>query len=75
MSIESLDPSVAAFMQGNIHACPLRGHSTTFQLVDEFGDGKPYAGLTFEITDYEDTVYSGQLDATGSGKVINHFCG
>lgn len=75
MSIESLDPSVAAFMQGNIHACPLRSHSTTFQLVDEFGDGKPYAGLTFEIIDYEDAVYSGQLDASGTGKVTNHFCG
>lgn len=75
MSIEALDPSNAAFMRGNIHACPLRGHSTTFQLVDEFGDGKPYAGLKYEVIDYEDTVYSGQLDAKGAGKVTNHFCG
>jgi len=75
MSIESLATSDVPFMKGNIHACPLRGHSTSFQLVDEFGDGKPYAGLTFEVTDYEDTVYSGKLDATGSGEVANHFCG
>lgn len=75
MSIEPLDPSVAAFMQGNIHACPIRGHSTSFQLVDEFGDGKSYAGLTYEIIDYEDTVYTGKLDATGSGNVNDHYCG
>ena len=62
-------------MGGNIHACPLRGHSTSFQLVDEFGDGKPYAGLPYEVTDYEDTIYTGKLDATGAGKVNNHFCG
>ncbi|MFJ7313348.1 lipase family protein [Pseudomonas sp. NPDC098747] len=75
MSIEPLDPSIAAFMQGNIHACPKRGHSTSFQLVDEFGDGKPYTGLAYEIIDYEDTVYTGKLDATGSGKVDDHYCG
>jgi hypothetical protein len=75
MSIEPLDPNVAVFMQGDIHACPMRGHSTSFQLVDEFGDGKPYAGLIYEIIDYEDTVYTGMLDATGSGKVENHYRG
>ncbi|VEF13697.1 lipase family protein [Pseudomonas fluorescens] len=75
MSIEPLDPSIAAFMQGKIHACPSRGHSTSFQLVDEFGDGKPYNGLAYEIIDYEDTVYTGKLDATGSGKVDDHYCG
>lgn len=31
--------------------------------------------LPYEITDYEDTVYTGKLDATGAGKVNNHFCG
>jgi hypothetical protein len=75
MSIESLAASDVPFMVGNIHACPLRGHSTSFQLVDEFGDGKPYAGLPYEVTDYEDAVYTGKLDATGAGKVDSHFCG
>jgi len=75
MSIKSLTMSDVPFMGGSIHACPLRGHSTSFQLVDEFGDGKSYAGLTFEVTDYEDTVYTGKLDGTGTGKVDNHFCG
>jgi hypothetical protein len=75
MSIESLSAHDAKFMQGKTHACPVRGHSTSFQLVDEFGDGKPYAGLAYEAIDYEDTVYTGKLDSTGSGKVAKHFCG
>jgi pimeloyl-ACP methyl ester carboxylesterase len=75
MSIETLAVSDRPFMGGNIHACPLRGHSTTFQLVDEFGDGKPYAGLSYEVIDYEDTVYTGKLDAVGAGRVDNHYCG
>ncbi|WP_223450074.1 MULTISPECIES: lipase family protein [unclassified Pseudomonas] len=75
MSIGPLAASDAPFMSGNIHACPLRGHSTSFQLVDESGDGTPYAGLPYEVTDYEDTVYTGKLDAIGAGKVNNHFCG
>jgi hypothetical protein len=62
-------------MLGDIHTCPLRGHSTSFQLVDESGDGQPYAGLAYEVTDYEDVVYTGKLDATGSGKVEHHYCG
>jgi hypothetical protein len=75
MSVVALAASDTPFMKGNIHACPLRGHSTSFQLIDEFGDGKPFAGLTYEVTDYEDAVYTGKLDATGSAKVENHFCG
>ncbi|MFJ4547066.1 lipase family protein [Pseudomonas sp. NPDC088885] len=75
MNIEPLAASDAAFMSGHIHACPRRSHSTSFQLVDEFGDGKPYAGLAFEIVDYEDTIYTGKLDAKGFGKVDNHHCG
>ena len=62
-------------MDGKILACPLREHSTSFQLVDEFGDGLPYAGLTYQVIDHEDIIYTGTLDATGSGKVENHYCG
>lgn len=75
MSIEPTDSGIAAFMQGNIHACPRRGQATSFQLVDEFGDGKPYAGLTYEAVDYEDIVYTGKLYSSGSGKVLDHYCG
>ncbi len=62
-------------MDGKILACPLREHSTSFQLVDEFGNGQPYAGLAYQIIDYEDIIYTGTLDATGFGKVENHYCG
>ncbi|HDS1738019.1 lipase family protein [Pseudomonas sp. BP8] len=75
MTYEPLAKVDKASFGGRIHACPLRDHSSSFQLVDEFGDGKPYAGLTYEITDYEGVVYSGQLDSAGSGKVQGHHCG
>lgn len=32
-------------------ACPLKGNWVSFQLVDEFGDGKPYAGLSYILQD------------------------
>lgn len=75
MNIETPSATDLRFMQGDIHACPKRGHRTSFQLVDEFGDGKPYAGLSYEVIDYEDTVHSGKLDATGSAKIDDHYCG
>jgi hypothetical protein len=62
-------------MSGEIHVCPLKGHSSSFQLVDETGDGQPYAGLAYEVSDSEHTVYTGTLDATGCGKVENHHSG
>ena len=62
-------------MGGEILACPLREHSTSFQLVDEFGNGQPYAGLAYQLIDHEDIIYIGTLDATGSGKVEKHYCG
>ena len=75
MSTKSLAASDVPFMSGSIHACPLRGHSTSFQLVDESGNGSPYAGLAYEVIDYEDMVYTGKLDVSGAGKVSNHYCG
>lgn len=63
------------FMDGAILACPLREHSTSFQLVDEFGNGQPYAGLAYQLIDHEDIIYTGTLDATGSAKAENHYCG
>lgn len=75
MNLNSSSANDVPFLRGDIHACPLQGHSTSFQLVDEFGNGKPYAGLVYEVTDYEETVYTGKLDATGSAKLDNHFCG
>lgn len=75
MSLASLKDGDKPSLDGRIQTCPLRGHSTSFQLVDELGDGKPYAGLAYVVTDYENVVYTGKLDDTGSGKVDNHYCG
>ncbi len=63
------------FFSERIHACPRRTHSTSFQLVDERGDGRPYAGLAYEVSDSEEVVYLGVLDETGTGRVNRHYCG
>ncbi|WP_404936951.1 lipase family protein [Pseudomonas sp. JDS08PS003] len=75
MSFKSLPPGDGPSMEGRMYTCPLRGQATSFQLVDEFGDGKPYAGLAYEATDYEDVTYTGRLDANGVGRVEDHYCG
>ncbi|QVM92866.1 lipase family protein [Pseudomonas entomophila] len=55
--------------------CPTRGEQTSLQLVDENGDGTPYAGIFFEIFDIEGEQYSGYLDSNGKGEAHNHFIG
>jgi hypothetical protein len=56
-------------------ACPLRGHFISFQLVDEFGDGKPYAGLAYTLQDSAEQRYTGRLDADGFAKIENCYRG
>jgi pimeloyl-ACP methyl ester carboxylesterase len=56
-------------------ACPLRGDWISFQVVDETGDGKPYAGLSYVLQDSAHQKYPGILDADGSAKVFNHYQG
>ena len=62
-------------LKGRMLACPVGGKRTTFQLVNEVGDGEPYAGLMYEVTDFEGFKYAGALDSTGTGEVNNHFAG
>ncbi len=62
-------------LRGRVFTCPVQGKRTTFQLVDEFGDGKLYAGLAYEVVDFEGFKYSGFLDSSGMGEVVNHFAG
>ncbi|WP_426200838.1 lipase family protein [Pseudomonas sp. TWP3-1] len=62
-------------LSGKSEACPLRGDWVSFQLVDETGDGKPYAGLAYVLQDSAHQKYSGVLDADGSAKVVNHYQG
>ena len=62
-------------LSGRMFTCPVQGKRTTFQLVDEFGGGKLYAGLAYEVVDFEGFKYSGYLDSSGAGEVVNHFAG
>lgn len=58
-----------------IFACPIQDCRTSFQLVDEFGQGEPYAGLGYEAIDREGVTYQGVLDVQGKGTVIAHYSG
>ncbi|MBC3373014.1 lipase family protein [Pseudomonas sp. SWRI92] len=62
-------------LSSRIFACPVAGKWTSFQLVDESGAGEPYAWLAYVVTDSEGQTYRGNLDASGVGKVDNHFAG
>lgn len=75
MTCKTLSKTDQANFSGELHTCPLHDHWSSFQLVDEFGDGLPYAGLLFELMDYEGTIHTGQLDRTGFGKVDRYYCG
>lgn len=55
--------------------CPARGSWISFRFVDEFGDGKPYAGLTYELTDSEGEKTEGNLDSDGYAKVGDNYKG
>ena len=48
--------------------CPLRGHWVSFRLVDEHGDGRPYAGLPYTLHDSQGQKYEGTLTLTGLHK-------
>ena len=60
---------------GKMFACPLKGHWVSFQLVDEFGDGKPYAGLAYTLQDSAEQKYTGALDAQGFAKIEDCYRG
>ncbi|MGE8175206.1 lipase family protein [Pseudomonas fluorescens] len=55
--------------------CPARGEWISFRLVDEFGNGKPYAGLAYVLTDSEGQKHAGTLDGDGFAKVVDSYKG
>lgn len=61
--------------KGRILSCPAMGKTTSFQLIDEFGSGEPYAGLAYKVIDSEGLVYNGFLDSVGASSVVNHCSG
>lgn len=71
----TFDEQLKSSLNSRLFVCPEQGKWSSFQLVDEWGSGEPYAGLAYEATDSEGYKYGGYLDVTGTGKVDNHFAG
>ncbi len=71
----SMEKELESPLSSRVLACPAQGRWSSFQLVDEFGSGEPYAGLAYVVTDSEGKKYKGNLDAAGAGKVTEHFAG
>ncbi|WP_350613130.1 lipase family protein [Pseudomonas sp. HY7a-MNA-CIBAN-0227] len=73
--MSTLDEELKRPLNSRMFTCPAQGKWTSFQLVDEFGEGRSYAGLSYKVIDTEGHAYTGKLDTTGTGKVENHFAG
>lgn len=73
--MKSMDEELSSRLSSRVLSCPIQGRWTSFQMVDEFGSGEPYAGLIYTVIDSEGRKYSGYLDITGTGKITNHFAG
>ncbi|MEN8641456.1 lipase family protein [Pseudomonas sichuanensis] len=73
--MKDLYDEISAPVNSKMFSCPAQDCRTTFQLVDEFGQGKPYAGLSFEAVDREGITYQGVLDAKGGAVVSDHYSG
>lgn len=71
----SLEKDLESRLSSRVLACPIQGKWSSFQLVDEFGSGEPYAGLAFTAIDSEGLKYTGHLDITGTATITNHFAG
>ncbi|MGP6426943.1 MULTISPECIES: lipase family protein [Pseudomonas] len=70
-----MDKNEASQLSDQRRSCPLRGNWISFRLVDEFGEGKPYAGLSYELSDTEGEKKSGTLDADGYAKIEGSYAG
>jgi hypothetical protein len=71
----SFEKDLESRLSSRVLACPAQGKWSSFQLVDEFGSGEPYAGLPFTAIDSEGFKYAGHLDITGAATITNHFSG
>lgn len=58
-----------------ILGCPQRTDWISFRLVDEHGDGKPYAGLSYTLHDSQGQQYPGVLDDDGFAYIDGIYCG
>ncbi|WP_217475562.1 lipase family protein [Stutzerimonas stutzeri] len=60
---------------GNSLSCPQRTDWIRFRLVDEHGDGKPYARLSYTLHDSQGQQYLGVLDDDGFAYIDQIYCG
>ncbi|MGL4315623.1 MAG: lipase family protein [Pseudomonas sp.] len=70
-----MDETFAAALAAQGQQCPLRKQWVSLRLVDEFGDGKPYAGLAYLLVDKQGEQYRGALDNDGYALIENTYCG
>ncbi|MCQ4242941.1 lipase family protein [Stutzerimonas stutzeri] len=55
--------------------CPFRRDWVSFRLVNEHGEGQPYAGLAYLLHDSQGQKYEGFLDSDGYAKIEDFYCG
>ncbi|NNA56031.1 lipase family protein [Pseudomonas koreensis] len=70
-----MDNTQASQLNDQRRSCPLRGNWISFRLVDEFGEGRPYAGLSYELIDTEGEKKTGTLDAEGFARIEGSYAG
>ncbi|MFI8741030.1 lipase family protein [Stutzerimonas zhaodongensis] len=51
--------------------CPLRSTWFSFRLVNELGEGKPYAELPYRLVDCQGQAFEGLLDSDGLAEIHN----
>ena len=70
-----LDEELKHPLNSRMFTCPAQGKWTSFQLVYEIGEGQSYTALAYAVVNAQGHTYKGKFDATGTGKVENHFAG
>lgn len=70
-----MDEKFAQAFSSAAQQCPLRTQWVSFRLVDEFGNGAPYAGLPYQLVDKQGEKYTGLLDGDGYVLIENIYCG
>ncbi|MCQ4268809.1 lipase family protein [Pseudomonas stutzeri] len=55
--------------------CPLRDNWISFRLVDEHGDGSPYAGLSYKLHGNQGQILDGVLNGEGFARIDHLLCG
>ncbi|GGM20489.1 lipase [Pseudomonas asuensis] len=70
-----MDESFAKLISSPDQNCPLKKAWVSFRLVDEFGQGEPYANLSYSLIDSQGSEHTGTLDERGYAKVEPIYCG